>query len=266
MRGLRWIVACVLPVLLGCSLASPLAAQSVKPQPQLLSDPGYRDDPTNWVQQFVPDYRPFWDNSKNWTTNYGPAYRDTIQQPSQMLACSPQFALCFHSGPEPYPCHLSPDGLSANCKCMVLNKTNYTLMNAILNRPIYLDTVRLCGADGSLCAGVNQAPVCNYLTDGALIPGANVISTFDPSTHDDIVNALKGQIPVTVCPKAPYAACMTAPCQLNSDGSTAQCKCPVFYGTFQLIGHSGAVGATCSLGGDLIPSAAYLPALDTPHR
>jgi hypothetical protein len=262
MRGLRWILACVLLVLLGCSLASPMAAQSVKPQQQFLADPGYWDDPTNWVQQFVPDYLPFWDNSKNWTTNYGPAYRDTIQQPSQMLACSPQFALCFHSGPEPYPCHLSPDGRSANCKCTVQTKTNYTLMNAILNRPIYLDTVKLCGSDGSLCSGTDQAPVCNYLTGGALIPGADVISTFDPSAHDDIVHAITGQKPVTVCPKAPYAGCMTAPCKLNSDGTTAQCKCPVFYGTFQLIGK----GATCSLGGDLVPSAAYLPILDTNAR
>ena len=67
--------------------------------------PGYWDDPLNWKQQFVPDSRLFWDNSLNWTTNYGPAYRDTIQAPSEMLACSTQFALCFHSGAEPYPLH-----------------------------------------------------------------------------------------------------------------------------------------------------------------
>jgi hypothetical protein len=64
---------------------------------------------------------------------------------------------------------------------------------------------------------------------------------------------------VTVCSqppvRLPFAGCMTAPCKLNSDGSTAQCKCP---GTFQLIGKN----AQCSLGGDLVPSASYIPRLD----
>lgn len=260
MRGLRWILACVLPVLLSCSLASPMAAQAVKSH-QFISDPtlGY---PIDWVQQFVPDSQLFWDDSENWTSNYGPAYRDTIQSPSQMLSCTSQFALCFHSGADPYPCHLFPDGRSANCTCMVLNKTNYTLISAILNYPVYVDTVKLCGADGSLCTEANQAPVCKYLDTGALVPGANAISTFDPGSHDDIVKAIKGQNPVTVCSKAPYAGCMTAPCELNSDGSTAQCKCPVFNGTFQLIGKN----AQCSLGGDLVPSAAYMPILDTNAR
>ena len=259
MRPLTWLRPCILLVLLGFTLAGPMAAQSHS-QPQIAS--GAQSYPVDWIQQFVPDSPAFWDNSANWTSNYGPAYRDTLQSPSQMLACSPQFALCFHSGPEPYPCHLSPDGRSANCKCMVLTKTNYALLTAILNYPVYLDTIALCGADGSLCAGVDQAPVCNYLKDGALIPGADVISTFDPDSHDSIVKALKGQQAVTVCPKAPYAACMTAPCQLNSDG-TANCKCPVFNGKFQLVG----AGAQCSLGGDLVPSAAYMPILDNqaPH-
>ena len=166
-----------------------MAAQSVKSQQQFISDPS-SDYPIDWVQQFVPDSQPFWDNSENWTSNYGPAYRDTIQSPSQMLACTAQFALCFHSGADPYPCHLSPDGRSANCKCMVLNKTNYTLMTAILNYPVYLDTVKLCGADGSLCTETNQAPVCKYLAGGALIPGANVLSTFDPGSRDELCTLL----------------------------------------------------------------------------
>ncbi|MFZ0312188.1 MAG: hypothetical protein WAL85_05735 [Candidatus Korobacteraceae bacterium] len=258
----RWsaILACVLPVLLAFGLAVPMAAQSLNPQQQLTPDsPGYWDNPLNWKQQFVPDSRPFWDNSRNWTTNYGPAYRDTIQAPSEMLACSSQFALCFHSGAEPYPCTLSPDGQSANCVCTVATSTNYTLINAILNRPIYNDTVNTCGTNGSGCNGTGTAPVCGYLNGGTLIPGANVISTYDPGSRLAIIKALasaKGV--VTVCPKAPYAACMTAPCTLSSDGSTATCKCPVFYGTFQLVG----ANAQCSLGGDLVPSASYIPALD----
>ncbi len=77
MRGLRLVLACVLPVLLGCSLASPMAAQLRNSQQPFISDSSYWDDPVNWKQQFVPDSPSFWNNSKNWTTNYGPAYRDT---------------------------------------------------------------------------------------------------------------------------------------------------------------------------------------------
>jgi hypothetical protein len=62
----------------------------------------------------------------------------------------------------------------------------------------------------------------------------------------------------TECKRAPYAECMTAPGLLNSD-RTANCKCPVFYGNFQLVG----TGAQCSLGGRLVPSASYFPLLDT---
>ncbi len=262
MRPLTWLRSCLLLVLLGFTLAGPMAAQSYS-RPQLAPDSiSLSDDPVSWLEQFVPDSPAFWNNSQNWTSNYGPAYRDTIQSPSQMLACSGQFALCFHSGADPYPCHLSPDGRSADCLCTVSTKTNYTLINAILNYPVYLDTVALCGADGSLCAGTNQAPVCQFLTAGRLIPGADVLSTFDPDSQNTIVKLLKGQQVVTVCQKAPYAGCMTAPCRLNSDG-TANCKCPVFYGKFQLIGE----GAQCSLGGDLVPSASYVPILDNqaPH-
>ncbi len=259
MQPPRWLLANCLLLLLGFVLASPMAAQSIKSQQQFVRDSlSLSDDPVSWLEQFVPDSPAFWNNSQNWTSNYGPAYRDTVTSPSQFLACTGQFALCFHSGPEPYPCTLSPDGRSADCKCTVSTKTNYTLINAILNYPVYLDTIALCGADGSLCTGTNQAPVCQFLTAGRLIPGADVLSTFDPDSHDAIVHALMGQEKITVCQKAAYAGCMTAPCRLNSDG-TANCKCPVFYGKFQLIGE----GAQCSLGGDLVPSADYVPILDT---
>jgi hypothetical protein len=262
MRPLTWLRPCLLLVLLGFTLAGPMAAQSHS-RPQLTPDSlSPSDDPVSWLEQFVPDSPTFWNNSQNWTSNYGPAYRDVVQSPSQFLACSGQFALCFHSGADPYPCHLSPDGRSADCKCTVSTKTNYVLLTAILNYPVYLDTVALCGADGSLCGGTNQAPVCQFLTAGRLIPGADVLSTFDPDSHDTIIKILKGQETVTVCPKAPYAGCMTAPCRLNSDG-TANCKCPVFTGKFQLVG----AGAQCSLGGDLVPSSDYVPILDNqaPH-
>jgi hypothetical protein len=212
-------------------------------------------------RQFVPNVQSFWDNSKNWTTNFGPAYRDTVESPSQLLPCSPLFALCFHSGPEPYPCTLSRDGRSANCTCTVGTSVNYTLINAILNYPVYLSTIQACGTDGSGCTSTDSAPVCKYLKGGALIPGANVISTFDPESQGEIIDAITNPSDTskyTRCPKGPYAACMTAPCRLNRGGSTATCKCPVFYGKFQL---SGA-DAQCTLGGNLVPSASYSPILD----
>jgi hypothetical protein len=215
-------------------------------------------------RQFVPNSQSFWANSKNWTSNYGPAYRDTVESPTQLLPCSSQFALCFHSGAEPLPCTISKDGRSAQCKCTVATSTNYTLINAILNYPVYLSTVAACGADGSSCTATNSAPVCSLLDGGKLIPGAKVISTFDPDTQDAILAAIEeGPSAVTVCAKAAYAACMTAPCKFDKGRTTATCKCPVFYGRFTLVG----ADAECSLGGNLVPSASYIPELDsTPNN
>jgi hypothetical protein len=122
---------------------------------------------------------------------------------------------------------------------------------------VYSATVNTCGADGSLCTQPDQAPVCQYISGGALIPGADVISTYDHDSLEEILKAVfEHKAGLTKCPKGPYAGCMTAPCRLNSDG-TANCKCPVFYGEFQLTGK----GAQCSLGGDLIPSASYNPSV-----
>ena len=71
-------------------------------------------------------------------------------------------------------------------------------------------------------------------------------------------NAIDGDNSIfQTCDKGPYAGCMTAPCKLNKDG-TATCKCPVFYGRFQLV-HTQA---SCQLGGGLVNSASYSPLLD----
>jgi hypothetical protein len=223
--------------------------------------------PPRGPSHFVPNSQSFWDFSKNWTTNYGPAYRDTVLAPTNFLQCTGQFALCFHSGPEPLPCRLTEDGRFANCTCPVLDGPNFVLITAILNYPVYLDTIDpdACGADGASCKNIldpgnaRVAPVCKFLPKGQLIPGAQVISTYDP----DSTNAIKDTItntsnPLTFCPDGPFAGCMTAPCKLNKDGTTAQCLCPVFYGNFQLVG----ANAKCSLGGDLVPSASYNPARD----
>ena len=258
MKQLKWMLAGVLVGVVCCAMATPMMAQSFNSKSQAAPGSGYWSDPANWLEQFVPDNQLFWDNSKNWPTNYGASYRDTVESPSQFLACTTQFALCFHSGPDPLPCHLAPDGRSANCLCKVNNSVNFTLITSILNYPVYQATIKKCGTDGSNCKKPDDAPVCGYLKDGALIPGADVISTFDPDSKQEILKAMEtpGAL-LTKCAKGPYAGCMTAPCRDNGDG-TANCKCPVFYGPFQLTGKA----AQCTLSGDLINSASYNPALD----
>lgn len=107
-----------------------------------LSTQAYSAPPTNGQNHgkhthFVPNSQAFWDFSKNWTTNYGPAYRDTDLAPTNFLPCTGQYALCFESGPEPLPCKLTPDGRFANCKCVVKTGINFVLMTAILNEKVY---------------------------------------------------------------------------------------------------------------------------------
>jgi hypothetical protein len=112
---------------------------------------------------FVPNSQTFWDNSKNWTTNFGPAYRDTVEKPENMVPCTGRYALCFHSGAEPFPCRLTPDGRFANCKCTIEEGLNFVLISAILNYQVYLDTIAVCGTDGSQCADVpDKAPVSGH--------------------------------------------------------------------------------------------------------
>jgi hypothetical protein len=56
---------------------------------------------------FVPNSQAFWDFSKNWSTNYGPNYRDTVEETANFLPCKGQYALCASSGPRPLPCTLA---------------------------------------------------------------------------------------------------------------------------------------------------------------
>lgn len=197
----------------------------------------------------------FWDNSENWTTDYGPAYRDTVLKAENMVACSGKFALCFTSGPEPYPCVPTKDGRTANCTCRAQTGLNFVLITAILDWEVYLDTVKVCGGDGKGCGleHVNRAPVCKAINAGNFLKGADLISTYDPSSRASIIAALEGTPPL-VCSKAPYAACMTAPCK-QKRGENPVCTCPVFDGVFQL----PTVGAVCDPGGDLIPSSSFSP-------
>src|SRR5215471_10225070 len=100
MRPPSSLQLCVFLMAFGFSLG--LAAQTITIPPALQPNTSsYWNDPVNWKQQFVPDSQLFWDNSKHWTTNYGPAYRDTMITPLHMLRCSSQYALCFESGLPP---------------------------------------------------------------------------------------------------------------------------------------------------------------------
>jgi hypothetical protein len=200
---------------------------------------------------FVPNDQKFWDNSENWTTDYGPAYRDTVLQAEDMVPCNGPFALCFTSGPEPLPCVPTKDGRFANCTCTAHTGLNFVLISAILNFEVWLDTVAFCSSND--CTKTDAAPVCAAIKSGKLIKGADLISTFDPSSRQAVIDILEGQKPL-VCPKAPYAACMTAPCK-QKKGENPVCSCPVFNGVFQL----PTPGAVCDPGDNLIPSSSFSP-------
>ena len=94
---------------------------------------------------FVPNSLRFWDFSKNWTTNFGPAYRDTIEALENLVPCTGRYALCFHSGAEPFPCEPDRSGRFVNCKCTVEEGLNFVLISAILNYEVDLEPSR-CAA------------------------------------------------------------------------------------------------------------------------
>jgi hypothetical protein len=204
---------------------------------------------------FVPNSHAFWSDPANWTTAYGPAYANILVDSSNFVPCrGGPFALCYYSGPSSGPenlsCTLTPDGQYANCNCFdIPYGVYYVDINAILNYSVYQATIAQCGADGSLCSTVNSAPVCQSVNHGNLIPGTKLYSTF---SFDCIPTNGIGQ---TSCTTAPYAGCMTAPCFPTDQPGIVQCSCPTFDGPYQV----GQNGHMCSLGDDLVWSAAYAP-------
>ena len=211
--------------------------------------------PNTGLVHFVPNSHAFWSNRANWTTPLGPAYADITTASSNFVPClGGPFALCYYSGPsggnENLSCTVTPDGLYANCRCFQIPYGVFFVdINAILNLDVYRQTVAQCGADGSLCATLNTAPVCQSVNDGTLIPGSSVYSAF---SFDCVPTDGLGQ---TNCVSAPYAGCMTAPCFPTDKPGIVECSCPVFNGLFQV----GQNGETCSLGGNLVWSAAFAP-------
>ncbi len=210
---------------------------------------------TPGIVHFVPNSHAFWSDPANWTTCFGPAYADILLTPSNFVPCrGGPYALCYYSGPstgtEDLSCTLTPDGLYANCKCFDIPYGVYFVdINSILNHSVYEATIAQCGADGSLCGAINSAPVCNSVNQGNLIPGAQLFSTF---SFDCVPTNGIGQ---TNCGQAPYAGCMTAPCTKTAKPGIVNCSCPVFDGPYQV----GQNEQACSLGDDLVWSAAYTP-------
>ena len=204
---------------------------------------------------FVPNSHAFWSDPANWTTCFGPAYANILLASTNFVPCrGGPYALCYYSGPstgtEDLSCTLTADGLYANCKCFDIPYGVYFVdINAILNHSVYEATIAQCGADGSLCGAINSAPVCNSVNQGNLIPGAQLFSTF---SFDCVPTNGIGQ---TNCTQAPYAGCMTAPCTRTAQPGIVNCSCPVFDGPYQV----GQNDQVCSLGGDLVWSAAYAP-------
>ena len=129
---------------------------------------------TAGIVHFVPNSYAFWSDPSNWTTSLGPAYADITLASSNFVPCrGGPFALCYYSGPssgaEDLSCTLTPDGNYANCQCFDIPYGVYFVdINAILNHAVYEETVAQCGADGSLCATLNSAPVCANVNQGEL--------------------------------------------------------------------------------------------------
>lgn len=171
---------------------------------------------------------------------------------------------------QPLPCTVDRDNPKiADCTCKVFDSPYYVDINGILNLGVYYKTINVCGADGSHCfnltnseicssshpvpgcLSLKQAPVCDYVLNqrradpsGSLWPNADLISTFGfqmEATHP---------LGSTPCPsagssrsKGPYAGCMTAPCTFGTARDTAQCKCPIYDGPYQV----GQDNQTCAI-------------------
>jgi len=257
-----WVIA--LGVL--CALSFPVSAQSAEPSSSKF---GGHNAPFNFLE-FTGDQR-FRLNTLP-TTAFGRAWADILVKPENFLQCKgASIALCYYSGPETpaspdalaTPCELVPGEGIANCTCYEIpaGPTYLVDINAILNLDVYLETIKVCGHDGSGCQpkGAATAPVCDAINRNTLIPGADLISTF--SLY------LESKYPTQnglTCNSGPYAGCMTAPCKRseteNVDPVTGlplvNCACPIATGKYQ-VGYPN--GNACTLGDKNVWSAAYAP-------
>lgn len=195
-----------------------------------------------------------------------PAFANILLEHSNFVACKGgPYAVCYYSGPSDgstdLSCRLSEDGRFANCKCFAVPWGVYFVdINAILNYDIYQQTVAVCGSDGSGCsstANTNKAPVCEAINKNQFIPGADLISTF---SFDCVPTNGLGQ---TNCEPSLYAGCMTAPCQFTETPGIVECSCPTFNGPYQVGTTLADPEEECTLGNNLVWSAAFSPSVST---
>jgi hypothetical protein len=107
----------------------------------------------------------------------------------------------------------------------------------------------------------DKAPVCGALKPGKFIPGAQIISDFSSDDQSNLLSNMNNapdKPALTICPKGPYAGCMTSGCKIDKKTGDAECTRPVFWGIFQLVGSN----QQCDLGNNLVWSASYTPSLD----
>jgi hypothetical protein len=203
------------------------------------------------------------------------AWADVAERKENYLACrldtTGPVALCYYSGVPGAPlftpsCTFSQAKNAAECQCYQISagrptgaNYSYVLINSILNKNVYEDTVAACGQDGSGCLnatnpsdpGKKQAPVCDAIRNKTLFPRADLISDFSPILFD-----VKG-VTSFQCPAQPganrYAGCMTAPCKRTgkTDVTTGlplvRCTCPIYNGPNQVGNPQIAAGGfSCS--------------------
>jgi len=203
------------------------------------------------------------------TTPFGPAWADILDRPSNFLLCKgAPTALCYYSGPEGSVTPCVADGTHkgrTNCTCYEIPGGSPYLVdiNAILNLDVYLETIKVCGRGGENCLprGKMPAPVCDYINNNTLIPGADLISTFS--------FFLEKTMPtdeLTTCStRANYGGCMTAPCTKtggfdeNTGLPLVQCACPLYDGPYQVSQDLAVTGNKCVLDSPYTWSAAYNP-------
>jgi hypothetical protein len=236
-------------------------------------------------KHFVPDSYKFWTDPKHATTHLIsgctgsncsctsganciaiPAFANILEESTNFVWCKGgPYALCYYSGPNTGPedlsCTLSADGRFANCNCFEVPWGAYFVdINSILNYKVYKATVKACGADGSGCSGptnVNRAPVCTAVNQNKLIPGADMVSTF---SLDCVSTNGLGQ---TNCGQAQYAGCMTAPCKATKTPGIVNCSCPIYDGPYQVGTALNDPQTQCTLGDNLVWSAAFSPTSTT---
>jgi hypothetical protein len=202
--------------------------------------------------RFVPNSWSFWNERDHWTTPYGPAFATIIVKTTNNVPCTGgPFALCAYSGAAPMGCKVDAEGKFADCKCFEIPSASYFVnINAILNRKVWRETIKVCGKDGSRCSGhPNLAPACKYVNDHSMIPGADLISTFSFTCADKLPFGHSS------CAAGAYAGCMTAPCRRTATPGIVDCSCPIFHGPYEL----GSDHGNCDAGAGLVWSSAYYP-------